>query len=149
MIEKARIGDPPHIRDLIRQYAIRERMLPRSLNSIFDALRDFHVCREGQKVVGCCALHITWTGLVELRSLAVAPEASGRGIGTRLVEQCLAEARELAAERIFVLTYLPGFFARFGFEECGKDELPHKVWADCIHCPKFPDCDEVAMILRL
>ena len=146
MIEKARIGDPPAILGLIRHYSSLELMLPRSLNSIFDSLRDFHVCRENDEVIGCAALHIAWQGLAEVRSLAVAESAQGRGIGRGLVGACLREAREMNVERVFVLTYVPEFFAPFGFQERDKDELPHKVWADCINCPKFPDCDEFPLM---
>jgi amino-acid N-acetyltransferase len=149
MIEKARIDDPLQIRDLLRPFADLGLMLPRSLNSIFECLRDFHVYREGGEVTGCCALHITWEGLAEIRSLAVAKRARGRGIGRAMVQSCLAEARQIGVRSLFVLTYIPGFFRKFGFEECAKDKLPHKVWADCVNCHKFPDCDEIAMILDL
>lgn len=149
MIEKARIEDAPQILELVSYYAEQELLLPRSLYNIFNFLRDFHVCREGERVVGCAALHISWHGLAEVRSLAVSPDACRRGIGTRLVENCLEEARQLGVKRVFVLTYVVDFFTRFGFAECDKHELPHKVWDDCINCPKFPDCQEVAMILDL
>jgi amino-acid N-acetyltransferase len=149
MIEKARLDDPPELQELIRHYAGKELMLPRSLMSLYEHLRDFHVWREDGTVLGCAALHLTWRGLAEVRSLAVAEQAMGRGIGTALVESCLEEARRLAVPRVFVLTYVPEFFQRFGFEVCDKGELPHKVWADCINCPHFPDCDEVAMTMDL
>lgn len=149
MIEKARIDDPPDIVALVNRYASRELMLPRSLNDIYENLRDFFVWREDSEVLGCVALHVSWQGLGEIRSLAVAEKAQGRGIGRELVESCLQEADELGMERVFVLTYVPEFFARFGFERYPKENLPHKIWADCLNCPKFPDCDEVAMILEM
>ena len=111
--------------------------------------REIALIREAGRVVACAALHISWAGLAEIRSLAVAQEAQGRGIGTELVRACIEEARQLGVERVFVLTYIPDFFRRFGFRPCPKEDLPHKIWADCINCPKFPDCDEIAMIADL
>lgn len=149
MIEKARVGDPPELQELIRTYANRELMLPRSLLSLYEQLRDFHVWRQDDRVLGCAALHLSWRGLAEIRSVAVAEDATGRGIGRALVESCLQEARDMGVHRVFVLTYVPGFFEKFGFDACDKDDLPHKVWADCINCPHFPDCDEIAMMKDL
>lgn len=149
MIDKARVDDPPELQKLIRHYANKELMLPRSLLSLYEQLRDFHVWREDGRVLGCAALHLTWQGLAEIRSVAVSDDARGRGIGTALVESCLAEARQMDVRQVFVLTYVPDFFRKLGFEICDKDELPHKVWADCINCPHFPDCDEIAMIRPL
>jgi len=149
MIEKAHMNDPRDIRALVNHYASRELMLPRSLNDIYENLRDFFVWREDSEILGCAALHVSWQGLGEIRSLAVAEDAQGRGIGRELVKSCLREADELGMERVFVLTYVTEFFAALGFELYPKEKLPHKIWADCLHCPKFPDCDEVAMMLNL
>jgi amino-acid N-acetyltransferase len=144
-IEKARIDDPRAIQALVNTYASRELMLARSLNDVYEALRDFFVCREDGRLIGCVALHISWEGLGEIRSLAVLPEAQGRGIGRALVEECSREAVEMGLKRVFVLTYLPEFFRKLGFSEQPKEELPHKIWADCLNCPRFPECDEIAM----
>ncbi|MFO8006376.1 MAG: N-acetyltransferase [Candidatus Brocadiia bacterium] len=149
MIEKARIDEAQDVMHLVNHFAERELMLPRSLNDMYENLRDFLVWREDGRVVGCVALHVSWQGLGEIRSLAVAEGEQHRGIGTALVEACLAEARELGMDDVFVLTYLPGFFERFGFRPYPKDSLPHKIWTDCLNCPKFPDCDEVALMLEL
>jgi amino-acid N-acetyltransferase len=149
VIEKARIGDPPELLELVNYYAAQQLMLPRSLNEVYESLRDFFVHREDGRILGCIALHVSWEGLGEVRSLAVMEQAQGRGIGTALVEACLQEARELGIERVFVLTYVPEFFQKFGFALYPKEGLPHKVWADCLNCPKFPDCDEVALIKDL
>ena len=97
------------------------------------------------ELAGACALHITWEDLGEIRSLVVDPKFQGQDLGYRLVEACLHEARELGLRRIFVLTYIPDYFERFGFKHIKKTELPQKIWADCFKCIKFPDCDEVAM----
>jgi amino-acid N-acetyltransferase len=150
MIEKARIADAPAILALVNHFAGSELMLPRSLNDIYENLRDFFVCRRhGSEVVGCAALHVSWQGLGEIRSLAVVESAQRSGIGTALVRSCLDEARTLCMSRLFVLTYLPAFFERMGFRPYAKEKLPHKIWADCLNCPKFPDCDEVALVLDL
>ncbi len=148
-VEKARIDDPPRIVALVNQYADRQLMLPRSLNETYESLRDFYVWREEGELLGCAALHVSWQGLGELRSLAVRQEATGRGIGRQLVQSCLDEARALGMHRVFALTYVPEFFKKFGFQLYAKENLPHKVWADCLNCPKFPDCDEVALALDL
>ena len=149
MIEKAGIADPPRIVEIVRIWAEQEAMLPRPLNSVYECLRDFYVWREDGNILGCAALHICWQGLAEIRSVAIDPVAKATGIGTKLAQACLDEARAFGVPRVFILTYVPEFFARFGFEICDKDTLPHKVWADCINCPKFPDCDEIAMTLDM
>jgi len=149
MIEKANIDDPEAIAALVNRFAEQQLMLPRPLHEIYDQLRDFYVYREDGDVLGCVALHISWKGLAEIRSLAVAEEARGQGVATRLIEACLDEARELGVPRVFTLTNIPDFFQRFGFSHYPKEELPHKIWSECIKCPKFPNCDEEALILDL
>jgi amino-acid N-acetyltransferase len=148
MIEKAKIGDPRAIQALVNTYAARELMLARSLNDVYEGLRDFFVWREADRVIGCVALHITWDGLGEVRSLAVDPDAQGRGIGRALVQACLEEARQIGIGKVFVLTYGPEFFRKLGFAEESKEALPHKIWADCLNCPRFPECDEVALTIE-
>ncbi len=149
MLRKAHIRDVKDIQKLLTYYANRGDMLSRSLSELYESVRDFYVVEEGGKLVGVCALHIIWEDLAELRSVAVAEEAGRKGIGSRLVQACLEEARELGLKGVFCLTYKPNFFGKFGFRVVDKSELPHKVWRDCINCVKFPDCDEIAMILDL
>lgn len=149
MIEKAKIGDPPALLAIINEFAQRELMLARSLNDIYEALRDFFVWREDGRILGCVALHICWQGLGEVRSLAVVKEAQGRGIGAELVKSCLTEAAQMGMQRVFVLTYVPEFFKKLGFAEYPKENLPHKVWTDCLRCPRFPECNEVALMKDL
>ncbi len=146
LFRKAKPSDAAAIQKLVNFYADRGLLLSLSLNKLYDNIRDFWVCEVGGEVVGCAALHITWEDLAEIRSLAVAPEWRGRGIGRRLVELCLEEAKSFDIRRVFVLTYQVEFFKKLGFEEIDKSLLPHKVWTDCLNCPKFPKCDEVAMI---
>lgn len=141
------MSDAKAIQALIWEYAQRGDMLPRSLSSIFENLRDYFVYEnEEGEVVGSAAIHIMWEDLAEVRSLAVREGQMGRGIGTKLVEACISEAIVLGITRVFALTYRPDFFRRLGFREVDKSELPHKIWSDCLKCPKFPDCDEVALV---
>ncbi len=149
MIRKARLTDVKEMQALINQFADAGQMLPRTLNELYEHLRDFHVYEENGSISGVCALHVSWDGLAEIRSLAVRQERMKRGIGAELVRQCLAEAVELRVERVFVLTYQDGFFRRLGFKDADKKELPHKIWTDCLNCVKFPNCDESALIITI
>ena len=149
MIRKARIGDVKDIQKLLTSFASRGEMLSRSLSELYEALRDFYVFEEEGQLLGTSALHIVWEDLAEVRSVAVSESAGRRGIGSQVVGACIEEARALGLRRLFCLTYKPDFFAKFGFVIADKSELPHKVWGDCIKCVKFPDCDEIAMVLDL
>jgi amino-acid N-acetyltransferase len=149
MIRKAQIADVKDIQKLLMTFANRGDMLSRSLSELYESLRDFYVVEEEGVLLGAAALHIVWDDLAEVRSVAVTEDAGRKGIGSRLVQACISEAREIGLKRIFCLTYKPDFFAKHGFRLVDKAELPHKVWGDCIKCAKFPDCDENAMILDL
>jgi len=149
MLRKAQIKDVKEIQKILTFYANSGVMLSRSLSELYESVRDFYICEEGGKLLGACALHIMWEDLAELRSVAVIEEAGRQGIGTRLVQACLDEARALGLKKVFCLTYKPDFFGKFGFRIVDKSELPHKVWRDCINCVKFPDCDEIAMVLDM
>jgi len=146
MIRKAKIKDIKQIQKLINGFAKQDIMLPRSLNELYENLRDFWVIEEANKIIGCCALHISWDDLAEIKSLAVTGNKQGKGLGRELVESCLAEARLLGAKKIFVLTYKPAFFKKFAFKRVKNAALPHKVWAECINCCKFPNCQEIALL---
>lgn len=145
-IRPAQMGDVRAIHALLATFANKGLMLSRSISSLYDHLRDFVVYEENGTVLGIVALHICWDDLAEIRSLAVAEERQKCGIGALLVESCLDEANSLEIGKVFVLTYQAAFFRKFGFKDCDKQDLPHKIWSDCIHCPKFPDCDEDALI---
>ena len=145
-IRPARMGDVRAIHTLLSVFASKGLMLPRSISSLYDHLRDFVVYEEAGAILGICALHICWDDLAEIRSLAVAEERQKCGVGAMLVESCLDEANSLEISQVFVLTYQAPFFRKFGFEDRDKQALPHKIWSDCIHCSKFPDCDEDALI---
>ena len=147
MIRTATINDVPRIQEVINSHAELGRMLFKSLAQLFEDLRDFAVYEdEDGRVVGCAAVTIIWADLAEVRSLAVDEKTLGRGIGRRLVEWCVEEARRLQIRRLFALTYEQRFFERLGFEVVHKDTLPLKVWSDCVRCPKRDGCDEIAMV---
>jgi amino-acid N-acetyltransferase len=148
-IEKAKITDAAQMHKLINQFADRGEMLPRALSEIYENIRDYFVVREEGKVVACVALHVSWADLAEIKSLAVANGWQDRGIGRELVKKCLEEARELGITTVFCLTYKPDFFERCGFAHIEKSQLPRKVWGECYTCPKFPDCDEVPLVIHL
>ncbi len=149
MIRKARVGDVRAIQGLIEGSASKGEMLHRSLSEIYDNIRDFYVFQGNQSLSGTCALHVCWEDLAEIRSLTVLEEERKKGIGSELVKACLGEAEQLGVRKVFALTYEPTFFQRFGFGTVDKATLPHKVWSDCLKCVKFPDCDEIALILQL
>jgi amino-acid N-acetyltransferase len=134
---------------LINDFAEKGEMLARPLSEIYENIRDYFVVREGERVIACAALHVNWSDLAEIKSVAVAEDSQRQGIGDRLIEACLSEARELGIPTIFCLTYKPAFFERLGFTQIDKIELPHKVWSECYRCPKFPNCDEIALICHL
>ncbi len=151
MIRKARISDVRDIHRLIAHFAKTGRVIPRPLTELYEHVREFFVFVPQDKdlLAGACALHICWEDLAEIRSLVVSEEYQGQGVGVELVKACLNEAQELGLPKVFVLTNVPEFFERLGFEHIEKNKLPHKVWADCVKCPKFPECDEVALIKYL
>ena len=149
-VRRARIGDVRSIHGILMHNANNGLLLPRPLNQLYSHIRDFYVLEDPTGIIqGCCALSITWEDIAEIRSLAVNEALRGRGFGAKLVRTCLAEAVELGLKRVFTLTYQVAFFGKLDFVEVTKDVLPQKVWADCIHCPKFPECDEHAMLLEL
>ena len=148
-VEKARISDVDQMHKLINYFANKGEMLPRPLSEIYENIRDYFVIKQGKQVIGCAALHVTWSDLAEIKSVAVAEDSQEQGIGNQLIEACLKEAKELGIPTIFCLTYKPALFERFGFSQLDKMEPPQKVWTECYRCPKFPNCDEVALTCQL
>ncbi len=149
MIRKAKIGDVQEIHSILSHYGSQGVLLSRSLSDLYDHLRDYAVHEdENGSVTGVVALNVSWENLAEIRSLAVREECQGQGIGRRLVEFCLSDAITLGIYRVFTLTYQEDFFAKMGFKRVDKSILPHKVWSDCVRCPKFPNCDEIAMLME-
>ena len=139
------MGDVRELHTLLQYYARQSLLLGRSISSVYDQLRDF-VVFDDDGVKGVCSLHICWEDLAEIRSLAVAEERQGEGIGEALVLACLKEAGRLDISKVFTLTYQAPFFQKLRFKEIDKGDLPHKIWSDCLNCPQFPDCDEEALI---
>ncbi|MBI5408974.1 MAG: N-acetyltransferase [Nitrospirae bacterium] len=148
-IKKATIKDVKTIHSLVNQFAVKNEMLPRSLNEIYENIRDFYVCRDDGKIVGVAALHILWEDLAEIRSVAVSSNYQRKGIGAKLIKKCLKEAETLEVEKVFALTYHPGFFRELGFHDIDKNALPQKIWGECLKCHKFPECNELAVIKEL
>jgi len=151
MIRKTTTIDVKAIHRLLKKHSDRGELLPRALSDLYDDVRDFNVFEEkgSGSIIGACALHVFWEDLAEIRSLAVCERYQRKGIGSALVTTALAEAEDLGIKRVFTLTYRPDFFNKHGFKIVDKATLPQKIWAECIKCVKFPDCDEIAMLKLL
>lgn len=149
MIKKADIGDIRKIHNMVNNAASRGEMLPRPLGELYDNLRDYFVYEEEGAIIGTGALHICWEDLAEIRSMIVAESVRKKGIGRAIINACIDEARSYGIKRIFLLTYQVDFFERCGFKKADKKVFPQKIWSDCVKCPKFPECDEIAMILEI
>ncbi|WP_048204871.1 N-acetyltransferase [Methanococcoides methylutens] len=149
MIRKATVKDVDSIKRIINYYADLDQMLPRSVSELYESVRNFYVYEMGGEVVGCCGLQVLWVDLAEVLSFAILPEYRGKGVGTMLLDSCLDDARKLGVTTVFTLTYAPVFFEKNGFSRVDKSSLPHKIWSGCIKCPKFPDCDEIALSMKL
>ena len=147
--QKAGVGDAAQVHDLVNQFAQRGDMLPRTLGEVYENLRDFFVVRDGGQLLACAALHIIWEDMAEVRSLAVREESQAQGLGAVLVRACVEEAHSLGLSTLFALTYRPAFFEKLGFRQADVMSLPRKVWNECYRCPKFPGCNEIAMVLDL
>lgn len=148
-LRKALVSDARSIHRLLEVFAGRGLLLPRPLWDIYSHIREFWVWEEQHDgIVGVCALHVIWEDLAELRSLCVMDSHSKKGIGRALMARALEEGKSLGIKRVFVLTYFPSYFERAGFERVDKASLPQKVWADCIHCVKFPECEEEALMME-
>ena len=149
MLRKATVKDGEKIFNILQTFAIQGALLPRSLNSIYENIRDFFVYEENGEIVGIGSLHVFWEDLAEIKSLAVLPDHQHKGIGKKIVEHCIKEAKQLGIKKVFALTYLPEFFQKLGFEIVDKSEFPQKVWTECIHCVKFNDCKEIPVMIRI
>ncbi len=151
-VRKARPSDVPAMHRIINHYAEQQLMLAKTHLQLYENLRDFSVATGPSApcdILGCGALHLYWENLAEIRALAVLPGTARKGAGSVLVTQLIQEAREFGLQQIFVFTYVPRFFDRFGFKQVEHRSLPLKVYNECFHCPKFNTCDEVAMVLHL
>jgi amino-acid N-acetyltransferase len=144
-VRPALVADTKPIMTLVNELAVRQVMLPRSPASVIENIRDFFIAEVDGQFAGCGALAVTWTDIAEIRSLAVAPDRQKHGIGRTLVDALVKDALRLGIPRLFAFTYVPAFFGKMGFTICQHEDLPHKVFNDCTHCPKFLACDEIAM----
>jgi len=149
VIRKAKITDIKYIYKLILHFSKKGDVLPRPLAELYEHLRDFFVYEDKDLIIGACALQVCWEDLAEIKSLVVTEEYQKKGIGMELVKACLEEAKILGIPKVFVLTRVPEFFEKIGFIKIDKNQLPHKIWSDCIKCSKFPECDEVPLIKKL
>ncbi len=146
---KATFADVEAMHKLINDYAAQGLMLGRSRNVFYESLRDFIIAEDDGAVRGVGALHLIWDELAEVRAMAIDSTVTHQGVGREIVAQLVEEAKSLGIKSIFTLTYQPGFFAKLGFQEIPKEQLSQKVWKECINCPKFPNCDEIALIRNL
>ncbi len=149
-IRKAKISDVRPLHKLLNFFADRKELLPRAISEIYENLQQFFVADYKGRVVGCCALAVQWDNLAEIKALAVSVDFQGKGIGRKLLGACLKDAKKLGVTRLFNLTMKDGFFKKLGFQRVTKNNLPHKVWTECVRCPYFPDaCVEIAMVKDL
>jgi len=146
MIRKANLADAVSIQKLVNSLAQKGLMLPRPLSEIYENIRDYFVMDQGRGIVAVAGLHVNWEDLAEIKSVAVEKRQQGKGLGRTLVQACLDEGAALGVKRFYALTYVPDFFKKMGFRRIDRAVLPHKVWTECVKCPKFPDCDEIAML---
>jgi len=161
IVRRATLADVEGMHALINHFAAEGLMLPKARSALYQNIRDFYVAEAdaapmsasaatgdgGRGVLaGCGALHVLWVDLGEIRSLAVAERYQKDGVGRRLAEALLRDAESLRLPRVFALTYQKSFFERLGFVEVGKTDMPQKTWGECMDCPKFPNCDEMAMV---
>lgn len=148
-VEPACLADVTEIHELISVWADRGDMLHRPINEVYESIRDFKIVRSEENLIGCGSLRIMGQDLAEIRSLAVREETQARGIGAALVAACVDEAKTFGIERVFALTYRPGFFEKQGFRQADVMEFPQKVWNECVRCPFFTNCKEVAVVMDL
>lgn len=148
-LRKAKLSDVEEMHKIVNNYAEGGLMLSRPRSMLYEYIRDFAVAEIDGEIVGTGALHIMWSDLAEIRALAVKDTIRGKGIGRTLVEYFIREAKELEIPKVFALTYQPGFFEKMGFSVIAKENMPQKVWKECINCPKFPNCDEICLEINL
>ncbi len=149
MLRGAHINDVDQMNKLVNHFAQKDLMLARPLGELYENIRDYYVYVVNDSVVGCAALHIFWKDLAEIKSIAVEENYQKKGIGKQLIQKCLEEGKVLGINRLFVLTYIPEFFERMGFKRVDKELLPHKIWSECVKCYKFPDCNEVPLMIEI
>ena len=148
-IRKATTRDISALLTLINDYAAKGIMLPRTEFEMAENIRDFAVAFSGRDLIACGALHFYSPSVAEIRSLAVHPDCKGHGLGRAIVQTLEKEAHEHGLLNLFAFTYVDGFFSNLGYRIVDRGELPLKAWKDCLRCPKFQACDEIAMVKHL
>lgn len=148
-IRKAILPDVEQMYEIVNFYADKGMMLPRSRSTLYENIRDFFIMEYEGEIIGIGALHVLWKDLAELRTLAIKDGMVKKGVGRQIVEHILKEAKELKLQKVFTLTYQPGFFEKLDFTVIDKETMPHKVWTDCINCPKFPNCNEICLEIAI
>jgi amino-acid N-acetyltransferase len=160
VLQKAQIRDVQEILNLINGYAAAALMLPRGPQYLYENIRDFVIAsdhkvpvysmmetrEELHLIVGCGSLHVLWDDMAEIRSLAIHPDYKHLGLGSKLVDFIIKEARQLGIKRLYTFTLTENFFKPLGFKRLKRDELPPKMWGECSRCPKYFKCDEVGMV---
>jgi amino-acid N-acetyltransferase len=148
---KAKLNDIPAMQKLVEDDVKNGIILERSEDEVSTNIRSYVLAKNGDEVVGYAALHIHSLRLAEIRSLIVSAEYRGQNIGKQIVLFALDEAEDIGVEEdVLVLTYLPDFFIKLGFDEIPKETIPeHKIWADCIKCIHFPVCNETSLVYKL
>jgi amino-acid N-acetyltransferase len=144
---RATLPDVPSIHGIIQPYADEGTLLPRSVPELCENVRDFIVAEKDGQIVGCGALHLYGRHLAEVRSIAVVAQSKGLGIGRSLVNALIRESRRHRVTCVCLFTRTPEFFGHLGFEIAQREELPDKIYKDCVHCPKLTACDEIAMVI--
>jgi amino-acid N-acetyltransferase len=140
------LPDVEQIHSIIVPYAQKGTLLPRTGAELSENVRDFFVAEDGGRIIGCGALHLYGMHLAEIRSIAVDPAAKGRGAGRKLVEALIDEAERHHVSCVCLFTRIPEFFSHLGFSTALREELPDKIYKDCVHCPNLLACDEIAMV---
>lgn len=148
-IRPAKVCDVKAMHALIGYYAEQKEMLPRSLNDLYENIQEYVVAEDKGKVVGCCAIHVSWGDLAEVKGLAIDAAYQKKGIGTKLVGWCHKKALSLGIDTVFALTFKPQFFVKLGYYKISREKLPHKIWGECVRCPRFPDCGEIPLMKDL
>jgi len=148
-IQAATLADMDRVHGLITPYADRNDMLHRPLSELYENVRDFYVVKEAADVIACGSVHVVWNDLAEIKAVAVREEYQSQGWGKRMIAHCMDSARDMGIATVFVLTHKTTYYDQLGFKEIDVTNLPRKVWGECLRCPKFPNCNEIAMVYHL
>ncbi|GLU89000.1 amino-acid N-acetyltransferase [Agromyces sp. NBRC 114283] len=132
-VRRARTSDVPRIIDVVEPFVSRRILLGKERVDLYGAIQEFRIAEDADgRVIGAGALHVIWEDLGEVRTLAVAEEWLGRGVGRALLDALERDARELGLSRLFCLTFEVGFFGRNGFEDMGEETVDPEVYAELV-----------------